>query len=65
MSDDNRCPKCGENVLRSWDELEPDEQEVVRRLPGSSDYSADERKSTHRWCTLCWHEEVDQQERCT
>lgn len=53
-----RCPKCGENTLRTWDELGDDEREIVRRLPGSADYSADERKSLHQWCTLCWHEEL-------
>jgi hypothetical protein len=58
-----RCPKCGEEKLRTWDELKDDEREVVRRLPGSGDYGNDERKSMHRWCTRCWHEEIGDGER--
>ena len=54
----SRCPKCGEEQLRTWDELKDDEREVVRRLPGSADYGTEERKSMHRWCTRCWHEET-------
>ena len=42
--------------MRTWDELEPDEQEVVKRLPGSADYPAAERQETHQWCTRCWFE---------
>ncbi|HEX9544204.1 MAG TPA: hypothetical protein VF955_03405 [Pyrinomonadaceae bacterium] len=53
-----RCPKCGEEQLKTWDELKDDEREIVRRLPGSADYETDERKSMHRWCTRCWHEEA-------
>ncbi len=51
-----RCPKCGEEQLKTWDELKDDEREIVRRLPGSANYGTDERKSMHRWCTRCWHE---------
>ena len=49
--------RCGEGRLRSWQELSEEEQEVVRRLPANSDYGAEERRTRHRWCTLCWHEE--------
>ncbi len=63
MNVNNRCPKCGEKRLKTWDELKDDEREVVRRLPGSGDFSSDERKTLHRWCTLCWHEETSEQER--
>ena len=51
-----KCPKCHEGLLRNWHELSDDEQEVVKRLPGSADYEAAERESTHRWCTRCWYE---------
>ncbi len=48
--------------MRSWDELSADEQEVVKRLPGSADYPAPERQATHQWCTRCWHEATADQE---
>ncbi|HKC65397.1 MAG TPA: hypothetical protein VKB86_17275 [Pyrinomonadaceae bacterium] len=54
-----RCPRCGDGKLSSWNELSDEEREVVRRLPASADYSLDERKATHRWCTRCWHEETE------
>ena len=54
-----RCPKCGEQTLKTWDELGDDEREVVRRLQGAVDYGERERK-IHQWCTRCWHEEVQQ-----
>jgi hypothetical protein len=41
--------------------LTEDEQEVVKRLPGSADYEAEERKTLHRWCTRCWYESIDQE----
>ena len=52
----NQCPRCGEGRLKTWQELGAEEREVVRRLPGSADYSAAERQSSHLWCTRCWHE---------
>jgi hypothetical protein len=58
MNSERRCPKCGEETLRTWAELADDEREVVRRLPGSADYTESERQGMHRWCTRCWHEEV-------
>jgi hypothetical protein len=42
--------------MQTWEELSADEQEVVKRLPASADYSAAERQETHQWCTRCWHE---------
>jgi hypothetical protein len=42
--------------MHYWDELSEDEQELVRRLPASADYSAAERAIKHRWCTRCWFE---------
>jgi len=61
MNNNSRCPKCGEQTLRTWAELGDDEREVVRRLPGSADYQASEREGMHRWCTTCWHEEIADQ----
>jgi hypothetical protein len=56
---EDRCPRCLTGRLRSWDELDAEEREVVRRLPASLVSSADERATRHRWCTRCWHEETD------
>ena len=56
MKSDKRCPKCHEEVMRNWQELSDEEQEVVKRLPGSADYTPAERESMHQWCTRCWHE---------
>jgi hypothetical protein len=50
------CPRCGEGRLRSWQELDEEEREVVRRLPASADFTLQERTATRRWCTRCWHE---------
>jgi hypothetical protein len=54
---EGRCPRCGEGPLKAWYELSEEEQEVVRRLPGSSDFSPAERAARHRFCTRCWYEE--------
>jgi len=54
----DKCPRCGEGRLRSWNELTEDEREVARRLPASADYSLALRSATHRWCNRCWYEEV-------
>jgi len=61
VNSDRRCPNCGEETLRPWDELGDDEREVVRRLPDSAGYTTSERQATHRWCTRCWHEETSDQ----
>jgi hypothetical protein len=58
VNTERRCPKCGEELLRSWDQLTPEEQEVVKSLQGSADYQAMERQAMHRWCTRCWYEAV-------
>ncbi len=56
METNKQCPRCGTERLRPWSELSDEEREVVRRLPASADYSLDERKARHLWCTRCWHE---------
>lgn len=50
------CLHCGVGRARRWSELSEEEQEVVRRLPASADFSLQERMRTHSWCTRCWHE---------
>ena len=57
MNSEKRCTRCGEGTLKSWSELNEDEREVVKRLPGAADHEADERQTMHQWCTRCWNEE--------
>lgn len=59
MASGNQCPRCGEGQLRSWSDLSEDEQEIVKRLPSSSDYGLAERQARHRWCSRCWYEATD------
>jgi hypothetical protein len=56
MRNRNLCRHCGAGVVKSWQELTDDEQKVVERLPAAKDYSREERKRTHHWCTRCWQE---------
>jgi len=58
MASDDICPRCGSAKLRSWDELDRDEQIVVERLPASAEFTLQERKK-HRFCTRCWFEEFE------
>ncbi|HEX8746560.1 MAG TPA: hypothetical protein VF717_05115 [Pyrinomonadaceae bacterium] len=59
----DKCSRCGEGRMRSWDELTEEEREVTRRLPASMDYVPEERRTRHRWCTRCWHEATVSEER--
>jgi hypothetical protein len=59
----DKCSRCGEGRMRSWDELTEEEREVTRRLPAYADYNPEERSQRHRWCTRCWHEAVASEER--
>jgi 23S rRNA maturation mini-RNase III len=54
----DKCPRCHEGRMHRWDELTDDEQEIVRRLPESADYTAAERAVRHTWCTRCWFEAI-------
>ena len=65
MNTDRSCPRCHEEVMRTWDELSDEEQEVVKRLPGSADYPVAERQGTHQWCTRCWFEATGDSELVT
>jgi hypothetical protein len=56
------CPRCNEGDMQTWEELSADEQEVVKRLPASADYSAVERQGTHQWCKRCWYEATNDAE---
>jgi len=51
-----KCPRCGEGRLLTWGELDAEQREVVRRLPGSVDEKPERREATHRWCPRCWFE---------
>jgi len=54
MSVNEKCPNCDKPGLKTWSELNDEEREVVKRLPASAEYSLEERKALHRWCTRCW-----------
>jgi hypothetical protein len=56
MNTDDRCPRCGEGSMKSWQELQDEEKEVVKRLPASAEEDAAQRQRLNRWCTRCWHE---------
>ena len=58
MSVNYKCPRCDTARIKAWDELNDEEREVVKRLPASADYSLEERKALHRWCTRCWFENL-------
>jgi len=59
MKSQESCPRCEKRGMKRWEDLSDEEREVVKRLPGSANYSLDERKASHRWCTRCWFEDVD------
>jgi len=54
MMNGDRCPRC-EGRLKSWNELNDEDREMVKRLP--SGYTLAERQARHRWCTRCWYED--------
>lgn len=56
----NRCSRC-DGTIQTWDELTDEQREVVNRLPASTDYTARERQTMHRWCTRCWAESVKEE----
>lgn len=55
---EGRCPRCDGGALKAWYELSEEERELALRLPGSADFTAQERASRHLFCTRCWHEET-------
>ena len=55
---EGRCPRCGEGTLKAWYELSDEEREMALRLPGSADFTLEERATRHRFCTRCWFEEI-------
>jgi Zn ribbon nucleic-acid-binding protein len=59
MNEENRCPRCDADRLRSWSELTDEEREVVKRLPAAAEWTNLERKATHRWCVRCWFESTE------
>jgi hypothetical protein len=51
------CAVCGSpSGMRRWRDLTEEQQEVVRKLPGTAYYSMAERVARHAWCVVCWHE---------
>jgi hypothetical protein len=52
------CPKCGSPKIKQWDELTDDEKFTIERLPGSSEFSSEERRR-HRFCARCFYEDTN------
>jgi len=50
------CPRCEKRGLKTWDQLDDEQREVVKRLPATANFELSERQATHRWCTRCWYE---------
>jgi len=63
MSDRKGCPRCEKRGLKTWAELSEEEREVVKRLGRPTEYSEEERQTSHRWCTRCWYEEATPSQR--
>jgi Zn-finger nucleic acid-binding protein len=60
MNNDSQrtCPRCGSHKMEAWSDLADDEKLLAEKLPGSAEYSKEQRKK-HRYCTQCWFETVD------
>lgn len=56
-----KCPRCGNLNLRNWQQLNGEEQEIVKRLPASALNTIKERIALHLWCTKCWFESQDKE----
>lgn len=54
------CPRCGGVKMKSWAELNEEQQMLVRKLPLSAEYRHSARKK-HRFCTRCWFELVEKE----
>jgi len=64
MNEKKACPRCEKRGLKSFEQLTDEERELIKRLPGATAFSEDDRRAAHRWCTRCWYEEsVINQER--
>ena len=60
VNTENGCPRCGEERLKAWADLNEDERQIVPRLPTAVEEPLAERQRTHLWCTRCWYEARDQ-----
>jgi len=52
------CPNCHSPAVEAWTELTGEEKFLVERLPGSADFTEEERRK-HRFCTQCWFEDKE------
>jgi len=55
--DEKMCPKCHHPKMKSWEELSGEQKFLAERLPGSAEFSLEQRKK-HRFCERCWFEDV-------
>lgn len=51
------CPQCHHPKMKTWKELSDEQKFLAERLPGSAEFSLEQRKK-HRFCERCWFEDV-------
>lgn len=51
------CPKCQYSAMKTWEELNDEQQMLVERLPMSANLSLEQRKK-HLFCPRCWFEQL-------
>lgn len=62
QNNDQICPKCGSYKMAHWPDLDDDEKLLVEKLPGSAEFTKEQRKK-HRFCRRCWFETEDREKR--
>jgi ribosomal protein S27AE len=57
LNTQKHCPRCQSPTIKAWTDLTEERKFLVERLPGSADFTPEEREK-HRFCTRCWFEEI-------
>ncbi len=57
-----QCLNCDGMRVKAWNDLSEEEKMLVERLPGSAEFTPAERKK-HRFCTRCWFEFMEMEDR--
>lgn len=56
----NVCRRCGNHIIRRWDDLSADEKFIIERL-FPAELPPESKK--HRFCTRCWYEDTGRDEK--
>jgi ribosomal protein S27AE len=51
------CPQCGAQRMKTWEELNGEEQFLAERLPMSARLTIEQRKQ-NLFCPRCWFEQI-------